>query len=209
VKPKLVGFVFFLGLLGLSAHAKTKRPANCSQFRIDPLASEPFRSPGLHPLLGMCRTRTSNGFPLPDPSCTPGAFNSTVTLSILRNPFFRTACVRQQATSAKEKATTYHWYSIRHPSNNAGAVQFCELDHLVPLELGGADTLDNIWPQCGPPGVSLDERYFKQKDAVENYLAWMVRRGQIDLTLARKGIATDWTQYLAAARQHCRSVKCE
>jgi ATP-dependent DNA ligase len=26
-----------------------------------------------------------------------------------------------------------------------------------------------LWPQCGPNEVELNERYFKQKDAVENY----------------------------------------
>lgn len=208
MKPLLIGLVFWLGLLGFSAKAKTKRAADCSQFNIDPLASESFRSTGVRALFGACHTRMSNGFPIPDPHCTPGAFNPTVTVSVLTNSSFRTSCVRQRATTAKEKATTYRWYSIPHPSNNSGASQSCELDHLVPLELGGADTLDNIWPQCGPPGVALDERYFKQKDLVENYLAWMVRHGQMDLMLARKGIATDWTQYFEAAKQHCNSKSC-
>ena len=65
--------------------------------------------------------------------------------------------------------------------------QVCELDHLVPLELGGADTLDNIWPQCGPNGVGLHERYFKLKDMVENYLtAPMVKAGRMDLDKTRR-----------------------
>lgn len=196
-------------LLFPTAQARTKRTANCSQFNIDAIRSEALHPASIRPLFGACHTKTSNGFPTPDPNCTPGSFNPTVTAAVLANPSFRTACVRQKATTAKEKAATYRWYAIRHPSNNAGATQSCELDHLVPLELGGADTLDNIWPQCGPPGVALDERYFKQKDAVENYLAWMVRRGQMNLTLAREGIASDWTQYLRAAEQHCTSGGCE
>lgn len=208
MKP-ILGAVFWLGLLTLSGQAKTKRTADCSQFDIDPLASEPLRPASIRSVFGACHLRMSEGFPIPDPSCTPGAFNPTVTVAVLRNPSFRTACVRQRATTEKEKAGTYRWYSVPHPSNNTGATQSCELDHLVPLELGGADTLDNIWPQCGPPGVPLDDRYFKRKDMVENYLAWMVRRDQIDLTVARRGIASDWTQYLEAAKRHCSSKRCE
>lgn len=67
------------------------------------------------------------------------------------------------------------------------------------MELGGADTLDNIWPQCGPDQATLNERFFKQKDWVEDYLADEVRAGRIFLGDAQAGIAKDWTQYLAAA----------
>jgi hypothetical protein len=89
--------------------------------------------------------------------------------------------VRDQATSAAKKKNTYAWYAIKKPAINRGRRQVCELDHLVSLELGGADTLDNIWPQCRPSRVALYRRYFKQKDAVENYLAAQVRAGAIDL----------------------------
>jgi hypothetical protein len=30
--------------------------------------------------------------------------------------------------------------------------------------------LDNIWPECGPAGVTLAQRWFKKKDAVENFV---------------------------------------
>ena len=63
----------------------------------------------------------------------------------------------------EEKATTYKWYNLPFPSNNSGANQICEFDQLFSLELGGADTLDNIWPQCGPSGVALPQRFFKEK----------------------------------------------
>lgn len=202
-----VSFIL-VGRQPLELQARSRRPANCAQFNIDDRASQPLRAVTSPPPHG-CHTRVMNGFPTPDPACTPGAINPTVTVAVLRNPAFRTACIRQQVTTEHEKAQTYAWYSIPHPANNTGESQTCELDHLVSLELGGGDTLDNIWPQCGPPGVPLDERYFKQKDAVENYLAWRVRRGEMDLAQAQRGIATDWTQYLAQAKEHCASVRCE
>ena len=149
-----------------------------------------------------CKTGLANGLPLPDPDCTPGAENPTVTLDVLRNPAFRTGCIRNCVTTDSQKHVTYGWYSIPSPSNNTGDNQTCELDHLVPLELGGADTLDNIWPQCGPEGVSLNVRYFKQKDMVENYLTAQVKSGAMDLETARHQIATDWTSFLAEAKQY-------
>src|SRR6185437_14651747 len=100
---------------------------------------------------------------------------------------FRTSCVRSHTTTEAQKTGTYKWYRIKHPANNSGPRQTCELDHLISLELGGADTLDNIWPQCGPPGVTLSRRYFKQKDMVENYLAKQVRDGKMGLGEAQRG----------------------
>lgn len=180
----------------------------CRQFGINPEASSALAKTAL-PSAPSCKVRTaSDGFFLPDPTCTPGAINPTVTTEVLQDPNFRTVCVRGQATSEEQKHETYSWYGIASPTNNAGSTQTCELDHLISLELGGADTLDNIWPQCGPPDVALSERYFKRKDGVENYLARQVREGKMSLDEAQRGIAADWTQYLAAS-ESCDSAVCE
>lgn len=154
---------------------------------------------------GRCHTQIRNGFPVPDPGCTPGATNSTVTLDVLKSPKFKTGCVRDHATSAHQKITTYGWYAVTKPAHNTGANQICELDHLVSLELGGADTLDNIWPQCGPDGARGLKRFFKQKDRVEGYLAAQVRANAIGLEVAQRGIAQDWTQYLNDANNWAAS----
>jgi hypothetical protein len=181
--------------------------AKCEKFSIDDTASKPLNQAQIPPQSD-CTTRMSNGIPLPDSNCTPGAVNPTLTVDVLRDPDFRTCCVRSHTTTEQQKAGTYKWYSIPHPSNNTGPTQTCELDHLISLELGGADTLDNIWPQCGPPGVSLPDRYFKQKDMVENFLAKQVKAGKIDLADAQKRIADDWTQFLDEAKK-CTSGGCE
>lgn len=154
-----------------------------------------------------CKTRKKNGFRLPDPKCTPGAINETLTLDVMTMKSFVTDCVRNQATSADKKLDTYTWYKARKPATNTGKNQVCELDHLVSLELGGADTLDNIWPQCGPRKAILNSRYFKRKDAVENFLAGEVRNGKISLAEAQKRIAEDWTQFLDDA-EACPKGDC-
>ena len=187
--------------------AELARPAVCDQFNIDGRASTPLRPVALPPQQG-CTPSISNGFPIPDPNCTPGAINPTLTVEVLRDRSFTTTCIRDAATQEHEKETTYDWYNLPHPSQNSGDNQVCELDHLISLELGGADTLDNIWPQCGPSGVSLEQRFFKIKDIVENFLAMQVRAGRINLIDAQRGIATDWTQFLEEARQACPEGRC-
>ena len=183
------------------------RPPICDQFNVDGRASVPLRTVSLPPQQ-TCTTQINSGFPVPDPNCTPGAINPTLTIEVLRDRSFTTRCIRDAATQEVEKATTYEWYNMPHPSNNSGEGQICELDHLISLELGGADTLDNIWPQCGPSGVALPQRFFKEKDTVENFLAMQVREGRMDLSEAQKGIATDWTQFLNQARRACPEGRC-
>jgi hypothetical protein len=157
------------------------------------------------PADGTCIPRTSNGYPVPDPKCTPGGINPSVSEPTLTDPAWRTRCIRNCESSESQKHVTYGWYSLASPPNNKGATQVCELDHLVPLEIGGADGLGNIWPQCGPDNAVLRDRYFKQKDKVENYLADEVRKGRMPLADAQRGIAEDWTQYLTVAKQYCAS----
>lgn len=170
--------------------------ATCPVRTVDSQASSPLRKVTMP---ASCKVITHGEFQLPDPQCTPGAINPTITLEVLRNPAFRTGCVRDCVTSAQKKSTLYKLYKLPKPNDNTGQEQICELDHLVPLEMGGADTLDNVWPQCGPARAGLNSRFFKQKDAVENFLVARVKDGSMELATAQKEIARDWTQFIAAA----------
>lgn len=213
----ILSAVLYLGFVGIGdvAIAKSQRlteaqkAAGRKRFHIDANRDEPLRAVRLPPE-GKCVPDHRNGFPVPDPNCTPGAINPTLTLEVLSNPKFTTKFVRDEADGSKatDKAKTYDWYGIKHPTNNTGENQVCELDHFISLEIGGADTLDNIWPQCGPSGVALMERYFKQKDAVEDYLAWLVTHNSMDLKLAQRCIAHDWTQFLENAKKYCPGTRC-
>lgn len=68
-----------------------------------------------------------------------------------------------------------------------GAPGTYEVDHLIPLELGGDNGIANLWPEAAdpPPG-------FHQKDKVENWLHEQVCSGAIRLADAQRQIATDW-----------------
>jgi len=185
-----------------------EKPPHCAQFHINDTASTPI-VPGERQKTG-CKTRkAANGFPLPDPKCTPGAFNPTLTAKVLQDPAFTTKCVRNDATTEEDKKSVYAAYGIEEPQNNKDETQFCELDHLVSLEVGGADTLDNIWPQCGPADVGLSQRFFRQKDQVEDHLGEMVSHGKVDLGETQKRIAADWTEFLEAAKETCSRRKCK
>jgi hypothetical protein len=179
--------------------------AICKSFNIDLAASQP-----LHPGTATtnCKVGKSMGFPVPDPKCTPGAVNPSVTVATLRDPRFKPECVHGEPKSAEEKAKLYAAYGLTEPEKNAGPTRSCELNRLVPLELGGANGTDNIWPLCGPPDVMQSARYFNDKDKVDRYLVMMVKMNRMELDVAQKGVVTDWTQYLEAARKACLFMMC-
>ena len=181
--------------------ARSKAKANaCATCPVAGVNSQKTTSLGAARTGGPCQTiRASNGYPLPDPKCTPGAYNPTVTAAVFGNKKFTTRCVRDCLTDGATKRTAYRNYGVKqNPS--------CELDHLVPLEMGGADSLDNIWPQCGqaPNG----KNYKEIKDVVEDYMAIKILQG-MNIESARKGIASDWTQYIGEAQTFCAANGCD
>ena len=153
--------------------------------------------------------RSKNG--LPDPDCTPGDVR-TETADQICSSTFRTGSVRNKTTSQSKKNQVYPMYDITHPEHNVGNNQVCEIDHLVPLELGGADTMANLWPQCSPGYQNWQGPGFRDKDGFENYLWFHVCVNQ-DMTLkeAQIAIATNWRRYWElAGTPDCRNrSKCE
>jgi hypothetical protein len=72
-----------------------------------------------------------------------------------------------------------------------------EIDHLIPLCLGGADDFSNLWPQ---PRRSIEPKWNAEaKDRLERFLCDMVCAGQLDITTAQEAIAKDW---IAAYRKY-------
>jgi len=62
-----------------------------------------------------------------------------------------------------------------------------EIDHLVSLELGGANDENNLWPQsyCG-------ENNAHDKDKLENELHRRICKGQMTIIDAQMCIKNDW-----------------
>ena len=63
-----------------------------------------------------------------------------------------------------------------------------EVDYLITPELGGADDMQNLWPE---PYSSTDWGAHV-KDALEDRLHQMVCEGTIDLGTAQREMASDW-----------------
>lgn len=63
----------------------------------------------------------------------------------------------------------------------------CEVDHLIPLALGGSNSPQNLWPQ-----PYTGEWTAAEKDKLENRLHKLVCSGQLDLTTAQEAISSNW-----------------
>jgi hypothetical protein len=128
------------------------------------------------------RTRTSGCVThdgLPDRACTPGSVFPEVTTDELCKAGY-SATVR--SVPPEVSRAVYAEYGIAdHPSGSY------EVDHLVPLEIGGSNDIANLWPEAAapPPG-------FHQKDQVERYLHDQVCAGHMSLQDAQRMAATDW-----------------
>ena len=115
---------------------------------------------------------------LPDSACTPGGVFNVTAKDICRKGYSKS--VRSVSTKIKNQA--FNAYGIRfHPT---GAY---EVDHLIPLELGGSNDISNLWPEAANPQPG-----FREKDRVENYLHAQICKGSMSLDEAQREIVTDW-----------------
>lgn len=112
---------------------------------------------------------------LPDRSCTPGQVDTSITVREVCNG---DAAGRPRRVSDAMKDQVIRAYGY-DPASFRG-----EVDHLVSRQLGGTDTVSNLWPEPGPVP--------NPKDAVENRLRREVCAGTLSLTDAQTAIARDW-----------------
>jgi len=63
-----------------------------------------------------------------------------------------------------------------------------KIDHLIPLELGGADTLDNLWPQS----LRVKPYGADRKELLTEVLLTKIARRQMTLAQAQEEIRRDW-----------------
>ena len=133
----------------------------------------------------------------PDPARTPGD-TLEVSLEDIRTPGYSKR-VRDVPVAVKRQV--YASYGITHW--NKGEY---EVDHLIPLSIGGSNSTRNLWPQS----YLTSPWNARAKDALELRLLKVVRSGQVDLKTAQHDIAADWIaayqkyvgrQPRAAARQ--------
>ena len=115
---------------------------------------------------------------LPDPACTPGAVFPVTKEDICVKGYTK----KVRYVTAKTKNLVYQEYGI-----SSHAKGEYEVDHFIPLELGGSNDLKNLWPEAAEPRPG-----FHEKDKVENYLHQQVCAGLMPLTEAQKQIQANW-----------------
>ena len=133
------------------------------------------------------RARTkSNGCrlgALPDRRCSPGAYYSRLTKTVICSPSFRTGPIRN--VSGAEK----HQVEAEYGMTPGSYGRTLEVDHIVSLELGGSNDLANLYPEKAPG--------YHVKDRLENRLHELVCSGAMTLHAAQVGIATNWEKLYA------------
>jgi hypothetical protein len=97
-----------------------------------------------------------------------------------------TICVTGYTTTVRppDAQTEAFKFGSAYPAYGIASGIQSELDHLVPLELGGDNDAANLWPEVGPVPNA--------KDSVESALHHAVCAGQVSLASAQAAIAQDW-----------------
>ena len=171
-----------------SATANADGPASAdSTTNVDPPGSsdhallrvhDPRRVTGT--ITGHCTFRDHGQ--LPDPRCTPGAVDPNVTQANLRSTICHPGYTKTVRPSAS--VTDRFKFEVAYPAYREPHSKKTELDHLVSLELGGANDAVNLWPEYPPTP--------NPKDKVENALHAAVCDGRVKLTAAQNAIAANW-----------------
>lgn len=118
---------------------------------------------------------------LPDPKLTPGAVMPGVTMQDIETHGY-TAKVRNVPERIK-KAVFIEYFGVVPPVTGD-----YEIDHLISLELGGSNDIENLWPQS----YKTQPWNAHRKDVLENKLHKLIVEGTISLKEAQDAISKDW-----------------
>lgn len=118
---------------------------------------------------------------MPNSELTPGKANPKLTKELICSKEFRTGAHRNVPVSEKKRIAKAYGIDYEHTR------QLVEYDHLISLELGGANDDSNVWPEPYEPHPGAHE-----KDLVENYLHKQVCADKLTLGEAQRQISTDW-----------------
>ena len=158
--------------------ASVAQPNNQSNKELVQLLSVPEK-----PLQLDSRTKSSHcqaHDSLPDHDCSPGGiFVNTIKEQICVEGY--TKKVRKVSTALRKKV--YQEYGISYPQKYGSY----EVDHLIPLALGGNNDVANLFLEAADPKPG-----FREKDVVEVYLQQEVCAGRVALSTAQAQIASDW-----------------
>lgn len=137
---------------------------------------------------------------LPDPQLTPGTVNPEIEADTSRDrrlldgvevnicaPDFRSKPLRRTTEAMKRAVCREYGSPLDCPDPKKG-----EIDHLIPLEIGGQDAIANLWWQTS-------SQYVKDRQ-VEDKLPKLICDGKISLQDAQRCVSSDWVACLERIR---------
>ena len=127
-------------------------------------------------------TKAGPAYVYPNPTLTPGAVLTTDASTICAPGY--ASGVRDVSTPTKVQV--YAEYGVSYPQ----ALGAYEVDHFIPLEIGGSNDLTNLWPEPATPTPG-----FHQKDQFENFEHGQVCNGTISVDEAQSRMVSDWYLY--------------
>ena len=117
---------------------------------------------------------------LPDANMTPGDTFDVTAQDICTHGYAR----KVRDVPAEMKRQVYREYGIT--SHGRGDY---EIYRLIPLELGGSNSIKNLWPESHRTAWNA-----QVKDRLESKLHELVCSGQLDLKTAQQAIASNWIE---------------
>jgi hypothetical protein len=172
--------VMFAGSSGGSGWGMV--PVPCATADDCPVKAPPagFGSP-------LCSYRDDRG--RPDLGCTPGATLVHQTTKRICRPGYGQG---GDQINPQTEGLVYSDYNVLDAST-PGAYQ---IDHLIPVQLGGSNAETNLWPQ---PRTNARGFGYPQKNHLERVLRRLVCEHRLSLRVAQHQLATDW---ISAARRY-------
>ena len=123
----------------------------------------------------------------PDPACSPGEVLPLVTKDQVCTPGYAGAA-RNVPDSLK--AAVLAEYGMSRADADI------EVDHVVPLAIGGSNSIRNLFPQPADPRPG-----FHEKDRLEWSAHRLVCNGRIGLADAQRRMSSDWLGWYQELQQ--------
>lgn len=148
--------------------------------------STPYAPPINHvapdPRFGLQTASDTPDWTRPDRDLTPGVARPLSLAEICQTKWGKD----HRAVTAAMKRDVFRDYGFTG-NGDPRCHGACEIDHLISRELGGADDIENLWPEpYGGPWNAHD------KDRIENRLHVEVCAGRLALSAAQAMIRDDW-----------------